>query len=184
MYDQLFSHTVFSPPSPAESWGRAGEPRRWAARRPSFTTLRRADRRGPAGQRAGADVEGQRERREARASRRQSPESFRVQRKRDLDLIGGDERPHHVLLAFRDVGRAGREPLAGQVLEIYGQDHTAWVVELGIGLHQRAGDLSHAGDVYALGRPIHGAEDRDSDGGSGEGRGAAPEQTAENRDEK
>src|SRR5437773_11031879 len=99
MYGRLFPSTVFSPPDSVESWGRAGEPRRWAARRPSFTTLRRADRRGPAGQRAGGDVEGQRERREARASRCQSPESFRVQRTCDLDLIGGNERPPHLLLA-------------------------------------------------------------------------------------
>src|SRR5438309_9952057 len=154
MYDQLFSHTVFSPPSPAESWGRAGEPRRWAARRPSFTTLRRAERRGPAGQRAGADVEGQRERREARASRRQSPESFRVQRKRDLDLIGGNERPQHLLLAFSDVRHAGRKPLAGHAVEIDGQHHTAWMVELGARLPKLAGYLSHGGPVHTLCRPV------------------------------
>src|SRR5262249_30025659 len=83
-----------------------------------------------------------------------------------------------------DIRLAGREPLAGHVVQIDRQDDAAWMVELGIGLHQRAGDLSYPGDVHALGRAIDGAEERNAYGGIGERGCSDAEQTAKHHDEQ
>src|SRR5262245_14928360 len=61
------------------------------------------------------DVEAQIERRETRASRPESGRGVRVEREHDFDQIGGDEPSHHFVLAFGNVRRTRREPLAGHV---------------------------------------------------------------------
>src|SRR5262249_26920415 len=116
----------------------------------TVSETRRTDRRSPARQRPSVDVERQPERREPRASRTQPPGRIRVERERDFYQIGGDEPSHYFVLSRGDIRRAGRKPLAGHVVEIDGENYSAWVVKL-VGLHKRGGDLSEARDIDALG---------------------------------